>query len=123
LGIHRQANQFIARARMAAANATARLVPAQFNGVVLAALRDTESALATYARDLQRDDDLTAAQARAREAEQEAETLYRGGKIDFLSFLDAQRTLDLDDEALAASHAELATDQVSIFLTLGGGWQ
>jgi outer membrane protein TolC len=108
---------------MAAANATARLVPAQFNGVVLAALRDTESALATYARDLQRDDDLTAAQARAREAEQEAETLYRGGKIDFLSFLDAQRTLDLDDEALAASHAELATDQVSIFLTLGGGWQ
>ena len=123
LGIHWQANQSLARARIAAANAAARLALARFDGVVLAALRDTESALTTYAHDLQRAADLTAAQARAREAEQEAERLYRGGKIDFLSLLDAQRTLDSADETLAALHAEVATDQVAIFLTLGGGWE
>jgi len=123
VGVHWQANQSLARAQIGAANASARLALARFDGVVLAALRDTESALTTYAHDLQRNDDLTAAQARAREAEQEAERLYGGGKIDFLSLLDVQRTLDSAEETLAASHAELATDQVAIFLTLGGGWE
>ena len=89
----------------------------------LVALRDTESALTTYGRDRQRDDDLTTAQARAAEAEEQAKRLYLGGKIDFLPFLDAQRTRDSADEALAASHARLATDQVAIFLALGGGWE
>jgi len=123
LGIHWQANQSAARARIAAADARARRALAQFDGVVLVALRDTEIALSTYSRDLQRDGDLSAAQARAAEAQEEAERLYRGGKIDFLSLLDAQRTRDATDEALAASHARLATDQVTIFLALGGGWQ
>ena len=123
IGIHWQANQSVARARIAQANAAAQLALARFDGVVLTALRDTESALTTYAHDLQRDDDLAAAQARALEAEREADQLYRAGKIDFLSLLDAQRTLDAAEDALAASHAEQATDQVRIFLTLGGGWQ
>ncbi len=122
-GIHWQANQSLARARIDAANAAARRALAQFDGVVLAALRDTESALTSYARDLQRDDDLAAAQARAREAEQETDRLYVGGKIDFISLLDTQRTLDSAEEALAASHAEVTMDQVAIFLTLGGGWK
>lgn len=91
--------------------------------MVLAALRDTESALTTYSRDLQRDDDLATAQARARKAEEQARSLYVGGKIDFLSFLDAQRTLTSADEAVSESHARLATDQIAIFLTLGGGWE
>jgi multidrug efflux system outer membrane protein len=91
--------------------------------VVLTALRDTESALTTYSRDLQRDSDLTTAQARAVEAEQQAKRLYVGGKMDFLALLDAQRTLASADDAVASSHARLATDQVAIFLALGGGWE
>jgi multidrug efflux system outer membrane protein len=122
LAIHWQANQSLARARIAQANARSRLVLARFDGVVLTALRDTESALTTYSRDLQRDSDLTTAQARAREAEQQAKRLYVGGKIDFLALLDAQRTLASADDAVASSHARLATDQVAIFLALGGGW-
>jgi len=123
LGIHWQANQSVARAQIAAAGATARGALASFDGVVLTALRDTESALTAYARDRERDEDLAVAQARASEAQQEAQQLYSGGKIDFLSLLDAQRTLALADGALAASHAQLATDQVAIFLALGGGWE
>jgi outer membrane protein TolC len=122
LAIHWQANQSLARARIAQASAAEKLVLARFDGVVLTALRDTESALTTYSRDLQRDSDLTA-QARAREAEQQAKRLYVGGKIDFLALLDAQRTLASADDAVAASHARLATDQVAIFLALGGGWE
>lgn len=123
LTIHWQANRNLARARIAGASATAKGILAKFDGVVLTALRDTESALTTYSHDRRRDDDLTIAQARAKEAEEQARLLYIGGKIDFLPFLDAQRTLDTADEALAESHARLATDQVSIFLALGGGWE
>jgi outer membrane protein, multidrug efflux system len=123
LGIHWQANQNLARARIAEASAGAKGTLARFDGVVLAALRDTESALTTYSRDLQRDDDLATAQARARKAEEQARSLYVGGKIDFLSFLDAQRTLTSADGAVSESHARLATDQIAIFLTLGGGWE
>jgi multidrug efflux system outer membrane protein len=123
LAIHWQANQSLARARIAQASAAEKLVLARFDGVVLTALRDTESALTTYGRDLQRDSDLTTAQARAREAEQQAKRLYVGGKMDFLALLDAQRTLASADDAVAASHARLATDQVAIFLALGGGWE
>ena len=90
---------------------------------MLTALRETESALATCSRDLQRDDDLTTARDRAEEAEQQAQRLYVGGKIDFLPLLHAQRSLATADSALGASHAQLAVDQVAIFLDLGGGWE
>jgi multidrug efflux system outer membrane protein len=123
LAIHWQANQSVARARIAEASAAAKLALARFDGVVLTALRDTETALTTFSRDLQRDEDLATVQARAKEAEQQARRLYSGGKIDFLPFLDAQRTLTSADDAVAASHARLATDQVVIFLALGGGWE
>jgi multidrug efflux system outer membrane protein len=90
---------------------------------VLVSLRDAESALTTYAQDFERNDDLSAAQARAREAEQQADRLNMTGKIDYLPLLDAQRTLADVDSAVAASHGALATDQVAVFLALGGGWE
>ena len=123
VGIHWQANQSVTRAQIAAAGSTARAALALFDGVVLTALRDTETALSTYARERERDRDLSDAQCRAQEAEQQAQRLYNGGKVDFLSLLDAQRTLASADGALAASHAQLATDQIAIFLALGGGWE
>lgn len=61
------------------------------------------------------------AQASAREAAQEAKQLYRAGKLEFLNLLDAQRTLAQADDAVATSHARLATNQIAIFLALGGG--
>jgi outer membrane protein, multidrug efflux system len=123
VGIHWQANHSVARAEIAAAGATAALALARFDGVVLNALRDTEAALTSYARDRQRDEDLASAEARDGEAEQDAERLYASGKTGFLSLLDAERTLAAATEALAASHAQLATDQINLFLELGGGWQ
>jgi NodT family efflux transporter outer membrane factor (OMF) lipoprotein len=123
LQIHWQANQSVVRARLAGANAASKGALARFDGVVLISLRDTESALATYSRDLQRDEDVAAAQARAQEAEEQARSLYIGGKTDFLPLLDTERSLAQADAALATSHAEIAADQVAIFLALGGGWE
>jgi outer membrane protein TolC len=121
--IHWQANQSVARAHVAGASADNKRALARFDGAVLTALRDTESALATYSRDLQRDEDLVVAQARAQEAERQAQRLYAGGRTDFLPLLDAERSLVQADGALANSHAEIAEDQVTIFLALGGGWE
>jgi len=50
LAIHWEANQSLARARIAQANAAAKFALAQFDAVVLTALRDAESALSTYSR-------------------------------------------------------------------------
>ena len=94
----------------------------EFDGVVLAALRDTESALSTYSRDLQREEELTTARAREFEAQEQAQQLYVGGKTGFLTLLEAERDLASADDALASLHAQLATDQVALFFALGGGW-
>jgi len=123
VGIQWEANQTAARARIAQANAETQRLLARFDGVVLAALREIESALSAYGHNLRREEDLVAAQARASEAQLQSQRLYEGGKLDFLPFLDAQRTLTAADRAVAVAHAQIASDQVAIFLALGGGWE
>lgn len=118
-----QLNQNAARARIAEAQAGVKIRLAQFDGVVLTSLRETEGALTTYAHDLDRNADLRAVRAQAATAVDQADRLYRGGKIDFLARLDAERALASAESALAASDTQLSTDQIAIFLALGGGWQ
>lgn len=110
-----------ARVRQAEAGADAAL--ARFDGVVLTALRETETSLTLYAHELERNAALRAARDAARTAERQAATLYRAGRAPYLQGLDAQRTLAGADAALAASDAAVAQDQVTLFLTLGGGWE
>ncbi|WP_035037250.1 TolC family protein, partial [Caulobacter sp. AP07] len=110
-----------ARIRGAEAGADAAL--ARFDGVVLNALRETETSLAVYARELDRNAALRSARDEAATAEGQAQTLYRAGKSPYLTGLDAQRTLATAEAALAASDGALAADQVNLFLALGGGWE
>ena len=110
-------------ARLAVTEAGAQVALARFDGVVLNALRDTESALTIYARELDRNASLRAARNQAAEAARQVKTLYRGGRAPYLSDLDARRTLTASDSALAASDAQVALDQVNLFLALGGGWE
>lgn len=53
----------------------------------------------------------------------EAERLYKGGRVDFLIYLDAQRALAAAESAVAASDVRVSADQIAIFLALGGGWE
>ena len=115
-------NRPIVRARIDEAGAQVDADIADFDSTVLGALRDTETALETYARDRDR----AAALARARDdaalSARQAGKLFRFGRGDFLSLLDAQRSLAQAEVAYSDASAQLADDQVAVFLALGGGW-
>jgi outer membrane protein, multidrug efflux system len=111
------------RARIASAQADADAAYAKFDGTVLGALRETETALTVYARDLDRRTALNAARDQSARAASDAERLFRAGRTGFLPVLDAQRTLINAEQTLAAADSRLAADQVQLFLALGGGWQ
>jgi len=96
---------------------------ARFDGVVLEALRETQTLLARYANDLQRNQALRDSRDAARDAARYNRRLYQEGRLDYLASLDSERTLAATETALARSDAELSEDQVALFLALGGGWQ
>lgn len=112
-----------ARSHIAQAKASTKGALAHFDSVVLNALRETESALTIYARELDRNASLRAARDQSALASQQTAKLYRYGRTDFLSQLDADRTLASAESVLAASDAQLAADQAQLFLALGGGWE
>jgi NodT family efflux transporter outer membrane factor (OMF) lipoprotein len=118
-----QANQSAARARIAAAHASTKLALAHFDGTVLTALGDTESALNTYVHDLQRESSSQAARDDAATVEREAEMLQVGGRATALTVIDAQRTLAAAEQSLAQIKSAISDDQVAVFLALGGGWE
>ncbi len=122
-GVVWQLNHSAARARMAEADAEQKAMLARFDGVVLTALREVESGLNVYAHDLERQSSLAAAAAQARSALTDAHRLQAAGKTGSLTTLDAERTLASTQSALAASRAQVAQDQVALFLALGGGWE
>jgi len=116
-------NQAPARARIAQAEADSQAALATFDGTVLRALEETETALSNYGHLLER---RTALQAARDEAEKVAERMrarQREGQIDSLELLDAERTLAGAELDLAAADAEIADAQVELFRALGGGWQ
>ena len=57
------------------------------------------------------------------EAARLAQIRFQAGGASFLDVLDAQRTLVETESALAASDEALISDQVTVFKTLGGGWE
>lgn len=116
-------NTGVARARIAQAQANGDASLARFDGVVLGALREAESALTVYARELDRNAALRAARDQSAVAAQQASELYARGRENLLTVLDAGRTLASADAALAASDSLLSADQIAIFLALGGGWE
>jgi NodT family efflux transporter outer membrane factor (OMF) lipoprotein len=116
-------NTGIAQARIAEAEAGTRGALARFDGTVLTALRETETALGTYARELDRRAALQASRDESAKVAAQARQLYQNGRTAYLDALDAERSLAASDAALAASDAQLADDQVVLFMALGGGWE
>lgn len=111
----------IARVKVAQADADAAL--AHFDGVVLEALRETETALSTYARDMERRAHWQAALDQARLAARQDRQLYEAGRAPLQKSLDADRSLAAVEMKLASSDSVVAMDQVRLFLALGGGWE
>jgi NodT family efflux transporter outer membrane factor (OMF) lipoprotein len=111
------------RARIAQARATTRAALATFDGAVLTALQETETALSAYANTLQRRQDLRDAAEQARTAANISRAQLREGRVDFLTVLDAERTLAGAEADLAEADAQVAATQIDLFRALGGGWQ
>ncbi|WP_454766610.1 efflux transporter outer membrane subunit [Cupriavidus campinensis] len=111
------------RARIHNMEAGAEGALAQFDGVVLRALRETQSALSAYTHELDRNQALREARDKSDEAARQNRLLYQAGRSPYLQSLDADRTLAGNDAALAASDAQLAMNQINLFVALGGGWQ
>lgn len=111
----------MARVRAAKADNAAAL--AHFDGVVLNALREVETSLSLYAKDLQRLTLLRSARDNAREAAAQNRRLYQAGRAPYLTSLDADRTMVSGEQAVAMAESQLAQDQVNLFLALGGGWE
>jgi len=115
-------NQEPIRARIAAARADSNASLATFDGTVLRALEETETALSVYAHALERRDTLRAARDAADKAARISIGRQREGQIDFLTVLDAQRTLAAAESELASANRAVAFAQVDLFRALGGGW-
>jgi NodT family efflux transporter outer membrane factor (OMF) lipoprotein len=116
-------NQAPARARIAGAEAETQEALARFDGAVLRALEETETALSNYARSLDRRTALQAARNDAEAAVSITRARQREGQIDSLELLDAERTFADAEAELARADASIAEAQVDLFRALGGGWQ
>lgn len=117
------ANQSVPRAQVEAAKAGAKAELARFDGAVLNALQETESALTAYTRDLDRETSLEAARAKAVQVASAAHRLQAGGRLGAIGVLEADRTVATADQTLAAVHSQISQDQIAVFLALGGGWE
>jgi outer membrane protein TolC len=122
-GIHWELNHSAARAKIAGAKATAKSQLARFDGVVLTALREVESALNTYSHDLEREKDLISARDDAARNLADARRREVAGRGEAFETLAAEQTLTSVETALAALDTQTARDQVGLFLALGGGWE
>jgi outer membrane protein TolC len=116
-------NRGAARARVAGAEADSQAALATFDGIVLRALEETETALFTYARQLDRRTALKAARDEAEAAARITRASQREGQIGSLELLDAERTFADAEAGLAEADARIAAAQVDLFRALGGGWQ
>jgi outer membrane protein, multidrug efflux system len=66
---------------------------------------------------------LTAARDEAAKVVTDANLLQTDGRLGALASLDAERTLASAEAALATIRSQIAQDQVTLFLALGGGWE
>ncbi|MDO6416810.1 efflux transporter outer membrane subunit [Sphingomonas sp. BIUV-7] len=116
-------NQEGARARIAGARADTQASLASFDGTVLRAIQETDTALSNYARLIDRRRALASARDEAARAVRIVRARQREGVVDFLVLLDSERTFADTEAALAQADAALALAQVDVFKALGGGWQ
>lgn len=93
-----------------------------YERAVLTALEDVENALVALRNHKERRTALTAAVANARTSVELSRDRYTAGLTDFLTVLDAERTLRSAEQNLTSNQGDIATAVVQLFKALGGGW-
>jgi NodT family efflux transporter outer membrane factor (OMF) lipoprotein len=95
---------------------------ASYRQTVLTSFKEVEDALSTVETSAARVRSLQTAADQAREAFRLAQLSYGAGASDFLTVLDAQRTLLDNEDSLVQAERDRFTAAASLFKALGGGW-
>lgn len=110
------------RAQQALSQARYEELMETYRAATLSAFRDVENALSGATLYRQQLAAAREARAQSREAYRLAELRFRAGTVDFLTVLDAQRSIiSTDDAAIQAQLSQLAA-LVDLYKALGGGW-
>jgi len=94
----------------------------QYQKAILTALEEVENALSAHGRELRRQDALRTSVAANRRALELATDRYASGLENFLSVLDAQRSVYAAEDQLVQSERNVAVALIAIYKALGGGW-
>jgi NodT family efflux transporter outer membrane factor (OMF) lipoprotein len=95
----------------------------QYENKVLTALEEVENAVVAYAEEQQRSLALREASLAAEQAVELAGNKYQAGLANFISVLDAQRSLLSFQDQLAQSNGAITSNLVRLYKALGGGWE
>jgi NodT family efflux transporter outer membrane factor (OMF) lipoprotein len=93
-----------------------------YQKAVLGAVRDVEDALARYAGEQQKLVEVQRSLKSATSSLALARSQYRAGIVTYVNVLTAQSSEQSARDQLAQSEQSLATDLVSLYKALGGGW-
>ncbi len=94
-----------------------------YEAAVLNSLAEVEDSLIAYGREQVRRKSLTDAVEADRRAVTLATQRYTAGLTDFLSVLDAERSLYAAQDQLVQSDRFVSEDLVAVYKALGGGWE
>jgi outer membrane protein, multidrug efflux system len=96
---------------------------ATYRQTVLTSFKEVEDALSTVETSAAQVRSLQTAADQAREAFRLAQLSYSAGATDFLTVLDAQRTLLTNEDSLVQAQLDRFTAATNLFKGLGGGWR
>jgi len=113
-------NRGAIRARIEQARAGAEAQLARYDGVVLQALEEVNSALMRHSQERERNRVLRESAAASREAVELVKLRYNAGVESFLDVLDAERTLLEAERQLTASNIDFAQQTINLYRALGG---
>ncbi len=116
-------NTLVAQAQIREARAVASADYANFEAAVLQALQDAESSLTAYGSELDRNAALVVARKQSQIAFNLSQVRFQNGESNYLDVLTAENDFINAGANLAASDQALASDQVTVFKSLGGGWE
>lgn len=113
-------NRSAIRARIEQSKANAEAQLARYDGVVLQALEEVNSALMRHAQERDRNRVLRESAAASREAVELVKLRYNAGAESFLGVLDAERTLLGAERELTASNIDFSQGTIDLYRALGG---
>jgi len=111
------------RANLNVQNEAQQQAMTNYEQTVLTALQDVEDSLVSYSREQMRRQALSDAVAANRQSVDLAQQQYQQGVVDFLTVLEAQRSLYTAQDSLAQSDAQIASNLVALYKAMGGGWE